>query len=124
MAPPLLTLIWGHAVPVGFARGCGPARRDAAADPEAFWADIARHYEWMSRDTVCDWEFDTPRVSWFDGAELNITANCLDRHVAAGHGDRTPSCGAQRSGDPKVSIPYAELLDRVCRFANVLKRVA
>ena len=99
------------------------ARRDAAADPEAFWADIARHYEWMSPwDTVCDWEFDTPRVRWFDGAELNITANCLDRHVAAGHGDRTAILWEPNDpADPTVSIPYAELLDRVCRFANVLK---
>ena len=99
------------------------ARRDAAADPEAFWADIARHYEWMSPwDTVCDWEFNTPRVRWFDGAELNITANCLDRHVAAGHGDRTAILWEPNDpADPTVSIPYAELLDRVCCFANVLK---
>ena len=99
------------------------ARRDAAADPEAFWADIARHYAWMSPwDTVCDWEFDTPRVRWFDGAELNITVNCLDRHVAAGHGDRTAILWEPNDpADPAVSITYAELLDRVCRFANVLK---
>ena len=99
------------------------ARRDAAADPEAFWADIARHYEWMSPwDTVCDWEFDTPSVRWFDGAELNITANCLDRHVAAGHGDRTAILWEPNDpADPAVSITYTELLDRVCRFAGVLK---
>ena len=99
------------------------ARRDAAADPEAFWADIARHYAWMSPwDTVCDWEFETPRVRWFDGAELNITVNCLDRHVAAGHGDRTAILWEPNDpADPAVSITYAELLDRVCRFANVLK---
>ena len=99
------------------------ARHDAAADPEAFWADIARHYEWMSPwDAVCDWEFETPRVRWFDGAELNITANCLDRHVAAGHGDRTAILWEPNDpSDPTTSITYAELLDRVCRFANVLK---
>ena len=95
--------------------------------PRPSWADIARHYEWMSPwDTVYDWEFDTPRVRWFDGAELNITANCLDLPciVTAGHGDRTAILWEPNGSpaDPTVSIPYAELLDRVgARFANVLK---
>ena len=99
------------------------ARRDSADNPDSFWADIAHHYEWMSPwDTVCDWEFDTPRVRWFNGAELNITANCLDRHVAAGQGDRTAILWEPNDpADPTESITYADLFDRVCRFANVLK---
>ena len=72
-------------------------------------------------DTVCDWEFDTPRVRWFDGAELNITANCLDRHVAAGHGDLTAILWEPNDpADPTVSIPTPSC-STACRFANVLK---
>ena len=59
------------------------ARRGAAQDPDGFWADIAGHYDWMKPwANVCSAEFETPQVRWFEGAELNITANCLDRHLA------------------------------------------
>ena len=98
------------------------ARLSASQNAEVFWADIARHYDWMKPwNNVCSAEFETPSVRWFEGAELNITANCLDRHLAE-HGDRKailwePNDPAE---DP-ASITYSELHGRVCRFANVLK---
>ena len=98
------------------------ARRSAEQDPDAFWADIAAHYAWMKPwEKVCSAEFETPSVRWFEGAQLNITANCLDRHLAD-HGDRTAILWEPNDpADDTVSITYAELHDRVCRFANVLK---
>ena len=52
-------------------------------DPEGFWADIAGHFQWRRPwDKVLSWNFTEPRVRWFEGAQLNITENCLDRHLA------------------------------------------
>ena len=98
------------------------ARLSASHNPEAFWADIAGHYDWMKPwNNVCSAEFETPSVRWFEGAELNITANCLDRHLAE-HGDQTAILWEPNDpADSTVAITYAELHDRVCRFANVLK---
>ena len=98
------------------------ARLSASHNPEAFWADIAGHYDWMKPwNNVCSAEFETPSVRWFEGAELNITANCLDRHLAV-HGDQTAILWEPNDpADSTVAITYADLHDRVCRFANVLK---
>ena len=50
-------------------------------DPETFWSQIAEHFVWKKKwNHVLDWNFTEPRVSWFSGAQLNITENCLDRH--------------------------------------------
>ena len=52
-------------------------------DPEGFWEDVASTFSWQSKwDKVLDWEFDTPNVNWFVNGKLNITENCLDRHLA------------------------------------------
>ncbi|MFM8710398.1 MAG: acetyl-coenzyme A synthetase N-terminal domain-containing protein, partial [Sphingomonadales bacterium] len=51
-------------------------------DPEAFWSSIADQFDWKKKwDSVLDWNFTEPRVAWFSGAQLNITENCLDRHL-------------------------------------------
>ena len=98
------------------------ARAASIEDPEAFWAAQAERFTWRRRwDRVLEWEFETPSVKWFIGGRLNITENCLDRHVEA-HGDRTALIW--EPNDPKEQarrITYAELHDRVCRYANVLK---
>ena len=57
-------------------------------DPESFWAEKAERLEWIKRwDNVCEWDFEDPSISWFEGGQLNASANCLDRHVEAGRGD-------------------------------------
>ncbi|MEL7157664.1 MAG: acetate--CoA ligase [Actinomycetota bacterium] len=93
---------------------------EAEADFEAFWARQARELVSWSRDfdTVLEWEL--PFAKWFIGGELNITYNCLDRHVEAGRGDKVAYHWEGEPGD-KVAITYAELLTEVCKFANVLK---
>jgi acetyl-CoA synthetase len=92
----------------------------AAKDVEGFWAAQARELVAWSKDfgTVCEWE--SPFAKWFIGGELNVSYNCLDRHVDAGRGDKVAYYWEGEPGDTRV-ITYAELLDEVQRFANVLK---
>ena len=98
----------------------------AAADPEAWWAEWAGELEWIEPwQTVLDWS-DPPHARWFDGGKLNVSANCLDRHVATGNGDRVAfhweAEDADQSGDEgRKAITYSWLLDQTQRFANVLK---
>src|SRR4051794_162570 len=93
---------------------------EADADPEAFWARQARELlTWFDDfDTVLEW--DLPFAKWFGGGTLNVSYNCLDRHVDAGLGDRVAYHWEGEPGDTRT-ITYAELLDEVSRFANVLK---
>jgi acetyl-CoA synthetase len=93
---------------------------EADADVEAFWARQATDLvSWTQTwDTVLDW--DLPFARWFVGGRLNASENCLDRHVAAGHGDRVAYHWEGEPGDTRT-ITYAELLAEVERFANVLK---
>ncbi len=93
---------------------------EAAADYEAFWARQARELITWDQDFHTTLEWDLPFAQWFLGGTLNLTANCLDRHVDAGHGDRIAFFWEGEPGDTR-EISYAGLLDEVCRFANVLK---
>jgi acetyl-CoA synthetase len=93
---------------------------EAARDWQGFWArqagDLLDWYEdWH---TVLDWQL--PFAKWFVGGKLNVSYNCLDRHVAAGRGDRVAYHWEGEPGDTRT-VTYAELLDQVQRFANVLK---
>lgn len=96
--------------------------RRSVEDPEGFWADIASNFTWKKKwDKVLDWNFNEPDVKWFIGGKLNITENCLDRHLEK-RGNQTAILW--ESNDPKVpsvKVTYKELHQQVCRFANVLK---
>jgi len=87
-------------------------------DPEGFWADIARQeLTWMKPWTqVLDWQ--PPFARWFDGGELNLSANCLDRHLAE-RGDKTAIIWEGEPGEVK-KITFRQLHAEVCKFANVL----
>jgi acetyl-CoA synthetase len=91
-------------------------------DPEGFWAGIAEHFQWHRRwDKVLNWNFTEPRVRWFEGAKLNITENCLDRHLKE-RGDQPAIIW--EPNDPKEQhrvLTYKELHFSVCQFAHVLK---
>jgi acetyl-CoA synthetase len=93
---------------------------EAAADPEAFWARQARELvTWFDDfDTVLEWKL--PFAKWFLGGRLNVSYNCLDRHVEAGRGAKVAYHWEGEPGDTRT-ITYADLLDEVGRFANVLK---
>lgn len=91
--------------------------------PEAFWAEQAEQFTWQKKwDKVLEWNFDEPNVKWFIGGKLNITENCLDRHLK----DRPDQTAILwEPNDPNEAarrISYKELHADVCRFANVLKK--
>ncbi|MGO8872364.1 MAG: acetate--CoA ligase [Acidimicrobiales bacterium] len=91
----------------------------AAADPPAFWAEQAGSLDWFRPwDTVLEW--DPPFARWFGGGTLNVSYNCLDRHVAAGLGGRVAFHWEGEPGDTRT-ITYEQLLADVSRFANVLR---
>jgi acetyl-CoA synthetase len=94
--------------------------READADYEAFWARQARELLTWSRDFDATLEWNLPDAKWFLGGELNVSANCLDRHVAAGIGDRVAYHWEGEPGDTRT-ITYADLLVEVQAFANALK---
>ena len=91
-------------------------------DPEGFWSDIASEFLWRKKwDKVLTWNFKQPDVKWFAGGKLNITENCLDRHIAR-LGD-SPAI-IWETNDPKEAtrtLTYAELLFKVKQFSQVLK---
>jgi acetyl-CoA synthetase len=93
---------------------------EAAADLEGFWARQARELvTWFEDfDTVLEWEL--PYAKWFVGGTLNVSYNCLDRHVEAGRGDRVAFHWEGEPGDVRT-LTYAELHAEVCRFANALR---
>jgi acetyl-CoA synthetase len=97
--------------------------RQSIDHPEKFWEEIAQeNFIWQKRwDSVLEWDFEKPEIKWFDGAQLNITENCLDRHLEQ-RGDKTALLFEPNDPqDPAEHISYKELHERVCRFANVLK---
>jgi acetyl-CoA synthetase len=91
--------------------------------PEQFWAGIADNFLWRKKwDKVLSWNFSEPDIKWFEGAKLNITENCLDRHLAE-HGDKPAIIW--EPNDPQkdsITLSYKILHEQVCRFANVLKK--
>ena len=93
---------------------------EADADYEAFWARQARELLTWSQDFHTTLEWDLPYAKWFLGGQLNITYNCLDRHIESGNGEKVAFHWEGEPGDTK-SITYKELLDEVSKFANVLK---
>ncbi|TMM53842.1 acetate--CoA ligase [Maribacter algarum] len=96
--------------------------RKSVRNPEGFWEEIAEeHFVWRKKwDKVLEWDFTKPEIKWFEGAKLNITENCLDRHLPT-RGDKTAILF--EPNDPKEEaqhISYKQLHERVCRMANVL----
>jgi acetyl-CoA synthetase len=89
--------------------------------PEEFWGEVAESFSWQKKwDKVVDWEFTTPSIKWFDGAKVNLTENCLDRHLAE-RGDQVAFIWEPNdAGEQSRSITYRELHKEVCRFANAL----
>jgi acetyl-CoA synthetase len=91
-------------------------------DPEGFWADVASSFQWRKPwNKVLDWNFDKPDVKWFQGAKLNITENCLDRHLDK-LGDKPAIIWEPNNPDEQHRvITYSQLHQEMMRFAQVLK---
>lgn len=97
--------------------------RKSIRNPENFWEEVAEeHFLWRKRwDNVLKWDFKKPEVKWFEGGKLNITENCLDRHLRI-RGDKTAILFEPNDPkEPAEHISYKQLYKRVNKFANVLK---
>ena len=91
-------------------------------EPEAFWGGVAENFYWRKKwDTVLDWNFTEPKIEWFKGGKLNITENCIDRHLAT-MADKPAIIWEPNNPEERVRVvTYARLHKRVCQFAQVLK---
>ena len=91
--------------------------------PESFWEEKAEHFFWKKKwEKVLDWNFETAKIKWFDGACLNITENCLDRHLSENGNKIAIKWISNNINEPSKNISYNKLHKEVCKFANVLKK--
>src|SRR5215471_9174159 len=109
--------------PKSFAKGAlvtdAKVYDDAERDWQGFWAEQALALDWRKEwHTILEWE--RPFAKWFVGGTLNVSENCLDRHVDAGHGDQVAFYWEGEPGDTRA-VTYKELLDETCRVANQLR---
>lgn len=95
---------------------------ESVRDPEGFWADLAAGFRWHKGwDRVLQWNFEKPDIQWFSGGKLNITENCLDRHLEE-RGDQIAYIWEPNEpGDAVRRITYRELYHEVCKTANALR---
>ena len=92
------------------------------SDPDTFWSTVADRITWYKKwGNVREFDFVKGNIKWFDGAKLNVSYNCLDRHVEAGHGDQTAIIWEGNNPAEDQAFTYSELLAEVQKFANVLK---
>ena len=91
-------------------------------NPELFWATIAKSFYWYKNwDRVLNWNFDEPNVKWFEGGKLNITENCLDRHLKRRGDQIAISWVPNDVNDVVKNLTYNQLHKEVCKFSNVLR---
>ncbi|MGZ5030000.1 MAG: acetyl-coenzyme A synthetase N-terminal domain-containing protein, partial [Methylobacter sp.] len=92
------------------------------AEPEAFWAEQAELFlDWSKPwDKVTDCDFKTGHIRWFEGGKLNVSVNCVDRHLAT-RGDQVAIIWEGDNPAQDKKITYRQLHEQVCKFANVLK---
>jgi acetyl-CoA synthetase len=92
------------------------------AQPEAFWAEVAESFTWQKKwDKLLNWNFEEPNVKWFEGAKLNITENCLDRHLEKNGKDIAIIWEPNSPEENTVKLTYEELHYKVVAFAQVLR---
>ncbi len=98
------------------------AYKKSIEDPEGFWSGVAEDFYWRKKwDKVLDWNFSEPKVEWFKGAKLNITENCIDRHLEK-MGDKPAIIWEPNNPEERTRVvTYNRLHKRVCQFAQVLK---
>ena len=98
------------------------AYKKSVEDPDSFWSSVADNFQWRKKwDKVLEWNFIEPKVEWFIGGKLNITENCIDRHLAT-HGNKPAIIWEPNNPEERTRIvTYNRLHKRVCQFAQVLK---
>jgi acetyl-CoA synthetase len=96
--------------------------KKSVEDPESFWSAVANHFYWRKKwNKVLDWNFTEPKIEWFAGGKLNITENCIDRHLAD-LGDKPAIIWEPNNPEERTRVvTFTRLHKRVCQFAQVLK---
>lgn len=96
--------------------------KKSVEDPEKFWGDIAENFYWRKKwESVLNWNFTEPKIEWYKGGKLNITENCIDRHLAT-MADQPAIIWEPNNPEERArTVTYARLHKRVCQFAQVLK---
>ncbi|PZF73994.1 acetate--CoA ligase [Taibaiella soli] len=98
------------------------AYKRSVDDPEGFWGDVASSFYWRKKwDKVLEWNFKEPNIKWFQGGRLNITENCLDRHLETSGNKPAIIWEPNDPEDRHRVLTYRELYNKVVQFANVLK---
>src|SRR5688572_6715475 len=111
--------------PAGFREGAVVADesvyREAEEDFEGFWSRLAREFIGWSKEPTKGLEWAPPHCTWFEDGELNVSWNCLDKHVEAGRGDRVAYHWVGEPADETKDVTYAEMLGEASRLANALR---
>jgi acetyl-CoA synthetase len=96
--------------------------RKSVENPEAFWEGIASEFVWRKKwDNVLSWDFNKPEIKWFTAGKLNITENCIDRHLPKRAKQTAIIWEPNNPKDEAKHITYQQLFDEVCKTANMLK---
>ena len=91
-------------------------------DPDSFWSDIAKRITWYKPwEKVRDFNFQNGEIKWFENGKLNVSYNCLDRHVESGNGEKTAIIWEGNDPSEDMHFSYNKLLEKVKKFSNVLK---
>ncbi|MEI9947038.1 MAG: acetate--CoA ligase [Chitinophagaceae bacterium] len=98
------------------------AYRVSVNQPEEYWASVAQHFQWRKKwNKVSEWNFKEPKIKWFEGAKLNITENCIDRHLES-MGDKPAIIWEPNNPEERTrTVTYNRLHKRVCQVAQMLK---
>jgi acetyl-CoA synthetase len=98
------------------------AYQDSLEDPEKYWSEIASHFQWRQKwDQVLNWNFQEPEIKWFEGGKLNITENCIDRHLHHQADQPAIIWEPNHPDDHHRILTYKQLHSKVCQFAHVLQ---
>ncbi len=98
------------------------AYQKSVEDPEGFWSEIAENFSWRKKwDKVLEWNFREPAIEWFKGGKLNITENCIDRHLEKMASQPAIIWEPNNPEERTRIVTYERLYKRVCQFAQVLK---
>ena len=97
--------------------------KKSVQNPELFWKKQADQFSWEKKwDTVLKWDFNKADVKWFEGGKLNITTNCIDRHLNKNANKTAIKWIPNNTKEDTININYSQLHKQVCKFSNVLKK--
>lgn len=95
---------------------------ESVTNPEQFWDNIAQTFQWRKKwDKTLEWNFEEPNIKWFINGKVNITENCLDRHLKTNANKIAIIWESNIPNEDSIKLTYKELHEKVCQFANVLK---